>query len=104
VTSGAVPFFRCFWQTAGEHSYTVQANCETAQARNEGQLGCIAAGQDAGTVPPFRLHQPSGSAMKGPEAMLQMPARKAARCCESPPVGVSCPHGEQVEQPGDITR
>lgn len=54
-----VPFYRCFWQSAGKHLYTVQANCEISDARNEGQLGFIATVQQSGTVPLFRLYNPA---------------------------------------------
>jgi Repeat of unknown function (DUF5648) len=57
----SVPFYRCYWQGAGKHLYTVQANCEIADARNEGQLGFIATIQQAGTVPLYRLYLPGNN-------------------------------------------
>jgi hypothetical protein len=56
---GWVPFYRCWWENAGKHLYTVVPGCESTQARNEGRIGFIATTWVSGTVPLYRLYKPS---------------------------------------------
>jgi hypothetical protein len=57
--AGFVPFYRCYWNGVGKHFYTQAANCEGADARNEGIIGYIASGPSAGTSPLYRMYSPN---------------------------------------------